>query len=260
MTTLNLMRCRLNPAMLMRFKKLSRELGDNGQALQAQASSEKATGQGILRRVDDGMGYTLHAWLHEMFKDLAPQPFRFVEKTGDVLGYTRATAQELMEIAEAFASPQAFAALEPDSLATKAMPAAWTAGRRLQVEVTTSPLARFTNDKGREVECDVYLRTLDRLGDATPSREQVYAEWFRRQWGDALNFEQVSLDSFSLVELLRRPKVAGQRKVANLVRPQVTFSAVVEIADPQAFAQRLTAGIGRHRAFGYGMVLLKPAP
>jgi CRISPR system Cascade subunit CasE len=240
------MRCRLNPAMLMRFKKLSRELSDNG--------------PGLLRRADDVMGYTLHAWLHEMFKDLAPQPFRFVEKTGDVLGYTRATADELMEIAQAFASPQAFEALEPDSLATKAMPTTWTAGRRLQVEVTTSPLARFTNEQGREVECDVYLRTLDRLGEATPAREQVYADWFRRQWGEALRFEQVGIDSFSLVDLLRRPTVAGQRKVAKLVRPQVTFSAVVAIADPQAFAQRLAAGIGRHKTFGYGMVLLKPAP
>ena len=30
------------------------------------------------------------------------------------------------------------------------------------------------------------------------------------------------------------------------------------VSDPAAFAQLLTRGIGRHRAYGFGMLLLRP--
>ncbi len=204
---------------------------------------------------DEGFGYALHVWLAAMFGAHAPKPFRFFEKGCELLGYTRADAGMLLEHAHAFAPAHAFAALTTGSLATKAMPASWREGQRLQIDVLACPVSRKEN-----TEKDVYLRALDLQGDATPSRSEIYAEWFRRQWGATLEFEQLELIGFSRRRLLRRPVIEGQRKSRNIERPQATFRAIVRVADAQAFSAALARGIGRHRAFGFGMVLLKPAP
>ena len=42
-------------------------------------------------------------------------------------------------------------------------------------------------------------------------------------------------------------------------RPEVVLGGRFTITDPDTFTALLTRGIGRHRAFGFGMILLKPA-
>lgn len=232
MSNLNLMRLRLNGALLMRFARDTHGLN----------------------APDEGHGYALHAWLTGMFGEHAPKPFRFFEHKSELLGYTSATAEALLSHASAFAPPHAFAAFIPDSLATKPMPQSWHQGQRLRVDVLTCPVSR--SDTG---EKDVYLRALDRLGDAAPPRADVYTDWFRRQWGDTVTFDHLTLTGFSRGLLLRRNRIAGQRKPCILERPQVSFSATVRIADGNGFEEKLMRGVGRHRTFGFGMILLRPA-
>jgi CRISPR system Cascade subunit CasE len=40
--------------------------------------------------------------------------------------------------------------------------------------------------------------------------------------------------------------------------PDATMSGTLRIDDPSAFASALSHGIGRHRTFGFGMLLLAP--
>jgi CRISPR system Cascade subunit CasE len=204
---------------------------------------------------DEGFGYALHVWLAAMFGVHAPKPFRFFDNDGELLGYTEADAEALLDHARAFAPPHAFAALAPEHLATKAMPAYWRDGQRLRIDVLACPVSRKDGN-----EKDVYLRALDRLGDQAPRRSEVYVEWFRRQWGDVVEFDDLELIGFSRGQLLRRPMVNGHRKSRSIERPQASFRAIVRIADGEAFGTTLARGIGRHRAFGFGMVLLRPAP
>jgi CRISPR system Cascade subunit CasE len=39
--------------------------------------------------------------------------------------------------------------------------------------------------------------------------------------------------------------------------PEATFHGTLEITDPVRFADLLARGVGRHRAYGYGMLLLR---
>ena len=55
------------------------------------------------------------------------------------------------------------------------------------------------------------------------------------------------------LETLRR------RGNARLVRPSAVLEGTLSITDPVEFRQTLARGIGRHRAFGFGMLLLRPA-
>lgn len=214
-----------------------------------------ARSQGLLSGEDEGFGYALHAWLAALFGEHAPKPFRFNEARSELLGYTLVDSEMLRAHAEAFAPPLAHAVLAPDSLASKGMPAQWTAGQRLQVEVLACPVSRKDG-----AEKDVYLRALDRNGAEAPSREDVYLEWFERQWGDSVRIEQSELIGFSRRKLLRRPLSGSYRRPSVIERPQALFRAIAIIAGPNAFAVQLRRDIGRHRAFGFGMVLLSPAP
>lgn len=165
-----------------------------------------AAEQGITHE-DETLGYTLHAWFAAMFGDLAPKPFRYFERRSEVLAYARADAATLLAQAQANTSPQAWAALDPEGVASKAMPDAWRTGQRLRLEVLTCPVSR----QGDE-EKDLYLRALDRLGDAAPPRAEVYRTWFTAQWGDAVRIDQLELLGMNArSRLLRRARNGTNR-------------------------------------------------
>ncbi|MCL6555566.1 MAG: type I-E CRISPR-associated protein Cas6/Cse3/CasE [Burkholderiales bacterium] len=230
MSTLHLIRLPLYPPRLIRF----------------------AFEHGI-RQEDETLGYTLHAWLTALFGEAAPKPFRYFERRQEVLAYAPVDAQSLLMIAEERGSLAALAALDTENAASKPMPTQWRAGQRLHLEVLACPVSR----KGEE-EKDVYLRALDRQNDATPSRAEVYRQWFARQWQEAVALEQVELLGMSArARLLRRARDGGNR-LLSIERPQALFAAEAVIREPTRFADYLKRGIGRHRAFGFGMVLLAP--
>lgn len=211
-----------------------------------------AAEQGITQE-EEGLGYTLHAWFAALFGEAAPKPFRYFERRHEVLGYSAHPVAELLDRAQAFASPQAWAALDPAGVFSKPMPAAWRAGQRLHLEVLTCPVSR----KGDE-EKDLYLRTLDRLGPDAPPRGEVYRQWFASQWNGAVQLEGVELLGMAArTRLLRRAR-NGHNRLLVVERPQALFGANAMVQDGEQFAERLSRGIGRHRAFGFGMVLVAP--
>jgi CRISPR system Cascade subunit CasE len=203
---------------------------------------------------DETLGYTLHAWFAALFGDMAPKPFRYMERRSEVLAYAESDADTLLEQAQAFASPQAWSALDIAGVASKPMLGAWRGGQRLRVEVLACPVSR----KGDE-EKDIYLRALDRLGNDAPPRAEVYREWFVAQWKGALDFEQVELLGMSARSRLLRRARNGANRLRIVERPQALFSGNAVITDCDCFGERLARGIGRHRAFGFGMALLAPA-
>lgn len=209
--------------------------------------------QSGIAQADETLGYTLHAWLAALFGAQAPRPFRYFDRRSEVLAYAHTDAASLLEHAQAYASPLAWAALDVDGVAGKAMPKIWQTGRRLRIEALVCPVARQ-----EDFEKDVYLRALDRLGDEAPERAEVYRDWFVSQWNEVLRFEHVELLGMAArTPLLRRSRNGGNR-LRVVERPQALFGADAVIADSENFARLLVRGIGRHRAFGFGMVLLSP--
>jgi CRISPR system Cascade subunit CasE len=158
----------------------------------------------------------------------------------------------LLEQAQFFANPLALGVTRIEDLRhAKSMPDQWRPGRRLGFEVMTCPTSR---KEGHEK--DLYRRYLTQLteGEETPSRESVYREWLDKQFGDAARLETATLEKFRFVSQYRRGM-----KTKKLDRPQALVKGVLSITDSNAFNRLLARGIGRHRAFGYGMLLLRPA-
>lgn len=223
--------------------------------------------QALSRSQDEDWGYAMHAWLSATFGNLAPKPFRLMidprnHKPPKLLGYTSHAAKQLTMHARTYAEPFALAVCNLDQdLAAAEMPSPeqWPPNRRLGFEVLICPVARKSR-KG--TERDLFLHRLDAVGqDSMLSRKQVYRDWFVEQTADVCTLENIELAGFRLVRQLRRGKrTHGEnRKMTPIVRPQALLRGVLRIADGAGFSQLLAHGIGRHRSFGYGMLLLGPA-
>jgi CRISPR system Cascade subunit CasE len=222
--------------------------------------------QSLNTSADEDLGYGAHAWLRATFGEVAPQPFRLLASLrgrGPVklLGYTRADRESLLEHASAFAEPVARAVCDlEEELAVAALPSAedWRPGRQLGFEVLTSPVVRGSKD-GRER--DLFLHRADAAGPTGGlDREHVYVDWLAGRLAGAARLDGATLAEFRLVRTLRQGErtADGSRTRARLLRPRALLRGQLTVIDGNAFAELLAHGVGRHRAFGYGMILLKP--
>jgi CRISPR system Cascade subunit CasE len=140
-------------------------------------------------------------------------------------------------------------------------PKAWRAGQRLGFEVRVRPVIRTSTGRER----DAYLSALEVATEEENAlqREVIYAEWLNRQFqaGDAAKIIRTTMDSFRLTRVIRktRDNDASARKSRSIIGPDALFRGELQVVDSVAFSQLVTRGIGRHRAFGFGMLLLKPA-
>lgn len=230
-TPLTMLELRLDPQALIRF----------------------AQDQNLNRNRDEDLGYISHAWLKALFQERAPKPYRLIHgATLKLLGYSTDTGPDLLDQARTFANPLALGVTRIEELQhAKPMPNEWRSGRRLGFEVLACPTSRKAGH-----EKDLYRHRMERLtaGEQAPSRESLYREWLEKQISYAAHLEAATLEKFRFVSHYRRGM-----KPKKLERPQALLKGVLTVAESDAFNHLLARGIGRHRAFGYGMLLLKPA-
>lgn len=223
-------------------------------------------------------GYLVHAVLTALFGGRAPKPFALPSadaaagrgRNGNradysVLAYSAAPLTNLRAEAEATADPAVFRALDWDLAADKPMPTL-AAGTHLAYRVRVCPvtrLARGSTARTPGSEMDAYeaaCLAAERAGTPMPARDAVYVDWLRsRLDSEALAIGPPAVTTRRSVDLLRRARPSGEpeRPLRRLRRPDVTFTGEMEVRDPHRFAALLTRGIGRHRAFGFGMMLLR---
>ncbi len=225
-----------------------------------------------LSRVDDG--YLVHTALGELFGDMAPRPFAIRgHRRGalTILGYSDGSAECLRQRADALAEPAVHNCCDWDTLACKAMPETWPVDAAFRFSLRVCPIVRRSgrgpNGERPGREMDAYLAYVERHPEAGQSRSQVYVEWLKaaleRKGGAEV--EHAAVTGFSLRVFLRRDH---QRKPRNVPvkphsrsqasgRPDVTVEGRLRVSETRAFGDLLRRGIGRHRAFGFGMLLLR---
>jgi len=231
----------------------------------AQASTRWFAAENLLPRGGTDDGYAWHALLHAVFgRALAPKPFSVMTRRGrppQLLAYTRDDPARLQEAARDFADPLALEALGLDpaaALAVRPMPA-FARGRRLGFTLCARPTVRTDRDgdRSKSAEIDAYVAALRADPDSRPDRQAVYAAWLdaRLAAGGARLLSGVRFDGLDRVPALRRDRTRMLRRVEGHA---ARFVGHLEVTDADAFAATLARGIGRHRAFGYGMLLLSP--
>lgn len=218
--------------------------------------------------LDTDEGRALHHFLGEAFGKSVVQPFRLMpgrngSRTATLYGYTGCSEAELRSTLTETAPPESGLVFDLGHLAIKTMPESWSSGRRLAFDVRVRPVRRvhapagkFTR-KGAEVDAWL-MEVLRRFPDDPPEdarervrRDQVYAQWLSERLDGAARIETV--------RMTRLEQTVVARKDAVSRGPDVTLHGELCITDGVAFAQKLRRGVGRHTAYGYGMLLLRPA-
>lgn len=223
--------------------------------------------------------HAMHCLLKECFGDLAPRPFRLIVprgcSSGVLYGYGHVSADALREASATYADPLQSRIISADLMASKPMPMEWEAGKRLGFETRIRPIVRLSRDTARMPpgaqhrfkegglrpgkECDVFLYEAIQhpAGGMERKREEVYTEWLSAQFdrigGASLDAKRTKLVSFQRTRTVR--KLHGRYSEG----PDAVMRGNITITDPQAFSALLARGVGRHRAYGYGMLLLRPA-
>lgn len=222
-----------------------------------------AGGRGIFGGNVFDEGFAMHKLLRESFGDVAPQPFRIIAPRGgtrgSLYGYSDVGADALREASGMYACPLQAKILRADGIDSKRMPAEWDAGRRLGFEILTRPtvrIARARKSVSAGSEIDAFVAALPEREDerADLARESVYAEWLgaRLERGGA-RLEEARLASFRRTRAVRRLGKAASEG------PHAVMRGRLVVEDAALFGKALAGGIGRHRAYGYGMLLLRPA-
>ena len=107
---------------------------------------------------------------------------------------------------------------------------------------------------------------------AVPERDAVYRDWLATRFSGAVHVEAVRLALLRDARLWRRgepgpgaPRLMHRRPRprfrdrAAIGRREAVFEGTLRVVDAAALHALLARGIGRHRAFGFGMLLLRPA-
>jgi CRISPR system Cascade subunit CasE len=211
-------------------------------------------------------GYLVHCALGEVFGDSAPKPFTVVDTRNgmiEVLAYSELDTEQLRSNARGYARAETLAIVDLAGLAARRMPDAWEAGARFRFTTRVCPVVRAGRGSKRYsagAEVDAFLARCTTVGDDVAiSREDVYRDWFvaavHRLGGAAPT--NLNIEAFQLERLIRRTHEV-QRRSSIRTRPDIVVNGVLEVTDEDRFSQLLRRGIGRHRAFGFGMVLLRP--
>ena len=251
------------------------------------------------RLVTDGwsveLGYLVHAFFAAAF-GVSLRPFDIQEGSAgsqggrnlNVLAYTRDPDAILGSGA------QTTGAVDWSIAKGKELPS-FPTGLRLGFRVRVCPVVRVGKHHPRfahGAEVDAYLNEVERrlaqeeaahpdvracelkqgVLQAVPSREEVYRSWLAARLAEGASLETARLVATSDALLWRRgvPKAGPARLMYGRTRPahagraamgrrEAVFEGVLRVGDPAAFNTLLANGVGRHRAFGFGMLLLRPA-
>jgi len=226
----------------------------------AQALAVWATRHGVLSP-DGDYGYALHGLLSAAFGEQAPKPFRYMGKQG-LLAYTVENL-ETLRLHASLATPDIARALGLNELDARPFPGVWKEGQALGFEVRVRPVIRAKDGRER----DAFLHAVDAIpaaeGGGIAQRALIYSDWLDKQFAvdGAAQIIQAQMEEFRLTRVLRKAGAGenGKRKSHAVTGPDAVFKGQLQVGNPDAFERLLARGVGRHRAFGFGMLLLRPA-
>jgi CRISPR system Cascade subunit CasE len=223
--------------------------------------------EGLMPQNNEDDGYGWHALLTAAFgRDLAPKPFRVFDRRGrstQLLAYAQADAAVLRARAADFADPKVMVALGVDSLTSKPMPV-FVGGRRLGFSARLRPTVRTDRDgdRAKSRELDVFFAAkLAAAPGQTLDKTTVYIDWVRNRLdGAGADTESLRLHGLESLDVVRRglDRGNGSRALTRIPGHAITVAGTIRVADADRFGALLARGLGRHRAFGYGMLLLSP--
>ncbi len=241
----------------MRLSDLERWAGERGWARRGKGPN------------DIDRGRALHHLLTEVFGPRVMSPFRLMVAPGgraaNLYAYSKKHEEALRNAAAHFAGPDHVSVLDTARITAKPVPDEWREGQRLGFDVRARPVRRVSGPirtsegvlvgekpGGAPTELDAFRLMGLRNPEARITRQGVYLDWLAERLGPAARLDRTAS---RLVRYLRVHVLRGRSFIDG---PDAVLHGELTVNDPVAFSRLLRRGLGRHRAYGYGMVLLRP--
>ncbi|MGB5948195.1 MAG: type I-E CRISPR-associated protein Cas6/Cse3/CasE [Parvibaculum sp.] len=223
-----------------------------------------AASQGLSGRDQTDEGYILHALLSALFDAAAPKPFSLQRKGQDasLLAYASQPWDAFEKAARLYAAPDVYETVRWEAAASKPMPDNFGQDQCLDFFVRILPMSRAgrqhpTFRPGAEVDVFLLKAEADRAA-SKPDRETIYENWLNERLARG-GAETIAIETVRRRRsVLLRKRADGTRHISTQ-QPDIDMAGTLIVRDPAAFRACLMRGVGRHRAFGYGMILLKPS-
>lgn len=251
---------------------------------------------GTAHRLSRNLDYLVHAATRGIFGEIGPQPYLVERERSRVLGYTAADGEAFLTALGNVTDPDLRASFSLQKVFIRPMPSLWKCGATYTYAVRCRPEVRVSiyrvsgagdfrhgelrraglnkrDAKRRVIESDVWLhRTWTAwkeegcAGDLCSYRKAhadgqipCYCDWLRAQFDGAAQVDAHVTRQLSTSIVARGGASHGGAPRYSKCRshPDVTFQGTLTVTDPERFAYLLARGIGRCRALGFGMLLLR---
>ncbi|MBD9718579.1 type I-E CRISPR-associated protein Cas6/Cse3/CasE [Raoultella sp. RLT01] len=195
----------------------------------------------LLHLVDRGE-YVMHQWLWELFPGGKVREFL----------YRREELQGAFRFFVLSSEPP----VQRDIFEVQCRPfsPALNVGQMLRFSLRANPTvckAGKRHDLLMEAKRQVKEQAVGR--DIWPYQQQAALEWLSHQ-GEQNGFflHKVSVDAY------RQQQIRREKSRQIIQFSSVDYSGLLVVSDPEIFLQRLARGYGKSRAFGCGMMMIKP--
>ena len=211
------------------------------------------------------LGFVIKTALSEAFGgEAAPRPWHLQRTDGKgravVLGYADRDGAALREQL-AFAEPELAGVVPAEHVHATALPAL-AAGQQLRASLTCHPTVHTAWNGGQRRERDRYLVEVDRAereGRTPAARETVYADFIRERLAPAFRAEAVHLTGYAIPRLTRKHHGREGPRLTRVQLPVCHAELALTVTDAAAAERLLAQGVGRGKAYGCGMLRVRPA-
>lgn len=217
-------------------------------------------------------GRALHHALGEVFGPKSLQPFRLMvpprKRDAVIYAYSLMSFDELYQNVK-ICPPDLAEVFNCAGINHKHLDTSFATDHRLGFDIRIRPFRRVKKvgqSKKSTREIDVYQHAADRNGHEKEwhvenSRESVYRAWLAERLGKAAELESAKLVRFQRTIAVRKcagvgPDAGGKGVIEG---PDAVMQGVLKIKDGAVFSEMISKGLGRHKTYGYGMILLRPA-
>lgn len=213
----------------------------------------------------EDIGYAVHAVLRAAFGDKAPQPFSWHPpgtssggRAGRLLVYSRVPLPGLLEYLAMFADPVFASVIHGADSSSKTMPIRVPDQSALRFRIRVRPVVRTGKgpDGAPARERDAY--SVDTAASTLDARAACYAAWLSDRLAATARVEHCELERYQRTRLLARDRSVGSSRPRVVDGPDAVLSGRLVVTAGDQFLERVVTGIGRFRAFGFGMMLLAP--
>jgi CRISPR-associated protein Cas6/Cse3/CasE subtype I-E len=177
------------------------------------------------------------------------RPWRILGQHGQhltVLGYTEGLDADVLNQRLSLGLPSLQTAITVAGSAPLAVP---QAGQSFRFRIRCVPLISVTGARTR----DAYTYECTKAGTSNGiDRAEAYARYLQERLPGA-TASDTTLDGFQLMSMVRRK----QQGWSTGRFPMAELSGVLTVDDPAAFMGPLANGVGRMRAYGFGMLRLE---